>query len=70
MEQEQKDLYKLSDRIDLDKIKQDKRLIDQTNWTRGLMEVPISQEKKIKNVEEAEKARVRQMKLQMNVEEE
>lgn len=36
----------------------DRRLIDNTNWVHGLMEVPISQEKKIKNVEETEKMRI------------
>eukprot|EP00347_Sterkiella_histriomuscorum_P019936 403339735 len=59
---EKKDLYKIPAHLDVDKLKQDRRLIDQKTWINGLMEVPISQEKKIQNVEEAERMRLQSLK--------
>ena len=60
--EEQKELYKIPAHLDVDKLKQDRRLIDNTNWVHGLMEVPVSQDKKIKNVEEAENMRIQELK--------
>jgi hypothetical protein len=39
-------------------LKDDRRIIDSTNWISGLMEVPVGQDRKIKNVEAAEKLRL------------
>ncbi|CDW73051.1 UNKNOWN [Stylonychia lemnae] len=60
--EEQMNLYKIPQHLDVDKISKDRRLIDQTNWVNGLIEVPIAQDKKIQNVEEAEKLRLQQLK--------
>jgi hypothetical protein len=55
---EQKDLYAIPVHLDVDKLKEDRRVIDQTQWMSGLMEVKVGQDRKIKNVEEAEKLRL------------
>ncbi len=45
--QEQKELFKIPKHLDVDKLKDDRRLIDHTNWISGLIEVQVSQERKI-----------------------
>lgn len=55
---EMKELYKIPEHLDVDKLGKDRRHIDNTNWVHGLMEVPVSQDKKIKIVEEAERLRL------------
>ena len=55
---EHKDLYAIPAHLDVDKLKEDRRVIDQTQWMSGLMEVKVGQDRKIKNVEEAEKLRL------------
>ena len=37
-----KDLYKIPEHLDVDKMNKDRRLIDNTSWVHGLMEVPVS----------------------------
>lgn len=39
-------------------MRDDRRIIDQTNWVSGLIEVPVNQERKLRNVEEAEQLRL------------
>ena len=45
MLQEQKDLYRIPQHLDFDKIKQDRKLIDQKNWVNALVEVPVDADK-------------------------
>lgn len=39
---EKKELYKIPENLDVDKLSKDRRLIDNTNWVHGLMEVTVS----------------------------
>jgi hypothetical protein len=52
----------------VDNIKSDRSIIDNTNWISGLMEVPVSQERKIRNVEAAEQLRLQQLKRELSLE--
>lgn len=62
IEEEMKDLYKIPEHLDVDRMNKDRRFIDNTSWVHGLMEVPVSQDKLIKNVEEAERLRMQSLK--------
>jgi hypothetical protein len=51
-------------------LKEDRRLLDHTNWISGLMEVQVAHERKMKNVEAAEQLRLQQLKRELNVSDE
>lgn len=64
---EERDLFTIPKHLDVDRIKEDRRLIDQTNWISGLIEVPVNQERKIRNVEAAEHLRLQQLKRELQI---
>ncbi|TNV77462.1 hypothetical protein FGO68_gene17768 [Halteria grandinella] len=65
--EQQKELFKIPSHLDVDRIKEDRRLIDHTNWISGLIEVQVSQERKIRNVEASENLRLQQLKKELNM---
>lgn len=67
--QQERDLFKIPLHLDVDRLKTDRRLIDHTNWISGLIEVPVNQIQKIKNVEAAEGLRLQQLKKELQVDE-
>jgi len=45
----------------VDPLHKDRKLVDSTNWTAGLVEIPVSQDKKIENIEQIEKLKLKMM---------